>query len=77
MYMYIYITGNKLKKNFKMYDDLPEGKNKTLPRYIKKDKYMNNNVAVVTVLYFTLEIAKRVDLRFSYHKNEREEERKK
>ena len=51
--IYIYITGNKLKKKFLMYDNLPEGKNKTLPRYLKKDKYMNNNVAVpnCTVFY--------------------------
>ena len=35
-----------------MYDNLPEGKNKTLPRYLKKGKYMNNNVAVANCTVF-------------------------
>ena len=52
MHMCIYITGNKLYKKLKIYEDLPEGKNKTLPRYIKKDKFMNNNVAVVNCTVF-------------------------
>ena len=53
VHVYIYISlGINLKKKFLMYDNLPEGKNKTLPRYLKKDKYMNNNVAVANCTVF-------------------------